>query len=47
MKKGQPLFRLDDTKLKAALEAADKKIAEVDAAMIYAEADIAAISGPD
>ena len=45
VKKGQPLFRLDDTKLKAALEAADKKIAEVDAAMIYAEADIAATQG--
>ena len=45
VKKGQPLFRLDDTKLKAALIAADKKIAEVDAAMIYAEADIAATQG--
>ena len=45
VKKGAPLFRLDDTKLKAALIAADKKIAEVDAAMIYAEADIAATQG--
>ena len=45
MKKGAPLFRLDDTKLKASLIAADKKIAEVDAAMIYAEADIAATQG--
>ena len=43
--KGAPLFRLDDTKQKAALIAADKKIAEVDAAMIYAEADIAATQG--
>ena len=47
VKKGAPLFRLDDTKLKAALIAADKKIAEVDAAMIYAEADIAATQLPD
>ena len=34
MNKGAPLFRLDDTKQKAALEVANKKIAEVDAAMV-------------
>ena len=43
--KGAPLFRLDDSKQKAALEAAKKKIAEVDAALVYAEADIAATQG--
>ena len=42
VEKGAPLFRLDDSKQKAALEAASKKIAEVDAAMIHAEADIIA-----
>jgi multidrug resistance efflux pump len=45
VEKGAPLFRLDDSKQKAALEAANKKIAEVDAAMVHAEADIIAAQG--
>ena len=43
--KGAPLFRLDDIKQKAALESANKKIAEVDAAMVHAQADIVAAQG--
>ena len=43
--KVRALFRLDDTKQKAALESANKKIAEVDAAMVHAKADIVATQG--
>ncbi len=45
MVKGAPLFRLDATKQKAALESANKKIAEVDAEMVYAKNDIIAAQG--
>ena len=45
VEKGAPLFRLDDSKQKASLDAASKKIAEVDAAMVHAEADIIASQG--
>jgi multidrug resistance efflux pump len=45
VEKGAPLFRLDDSKQKAALEADNKKIAEVEAAMVHAETDIIAAQG--
>jgi multidrug resistance efflux pump len=45
VEKGAPLFRLEDSKQKAALDTATKKIAEVDAAMVHAEADIIAAQG--
>lgn len=45
VKKGQPLFRLDQRKTEAALEVAVREIAEVDAAMAVAQADIAAAEG--
>src|ERR1700726_5285701 len=38
--KGDVIFRLDSSKQEAALEAAKRKIAEVDAAMVSAEADV-------
>jgi multidrug resistance efflux pump len=40
VKKGDVIFTLDSAKQKAALETARRKIAEVDAAMIAAQADI-------
>jgi multidrug resistance efflux pump len=40
VKKGDVLFRLDSSKQEAALETAKRKIAEVDAAMVSAEADV-------
>jgi multidrug resistance efflux pump len=43
--KGAPLFRLGDTKQKAALESANRKVAEVDAAMVHAKNDIVAAQG--
>lgn len=45
VKKGQPLFRLDGRKAEAALEVATREIAEVDASMVVAQADIAAAEG--
>lgn len=45
VKKGDPLFRLDDSAAKAALETAERQIAEVDGAMAVAKADIAASEG--
>src|SRR5918993_1192703 len=45
IKQGQPIFRLDSSKQEAAVEAARKKIAEIDAEMIVAKADIAAADG--
>lgn len=45
VKEGQPIFRLDDSKQKAALEVASKRIAEVEAEMVAAKADIAAADG--
>jgi len=38
--KGDVLFRLDSSKQEAALETAKRKIAEIDAAMVTAEADV-------
>lgn len=40
VKQGEVLFRLDSTKQEAALEAARRKVAEVDAAMVAAQADV-------
>jgi multidrug resistance efflux pump len=45
VEKGAPIFRLDDTKQRAALEVANKRIAEVDASLVMAKADIAASEG--
>ncbi|MBT1516453.1 biotin/lipoyl-binding protein [Bradyrhizobium sp. SRL28] len=45
VKQGDVLFRLDSAKQKAALETAKRKIAEVDAAMLSAEADILKAEG--
>lgn len=45
VEKGAPLLRLDSSKQAAAIDAAKKKIAEVDAAMVVARADIAASDG--
>ena len=45
VEQGAPLFRLDDTKQKAALDLADKRIAEVDAALAVAKVDIIAAEG--
>ncbi|MEA2939619.1 MAG: hypothetical protein QOD09_148 [Bradyrhizobium sp.] len=39
VKKGEVIFRLDSSKQEAALETARRKIAEIDAAMLAAEAD--------
>ena len=40
VKKGDVLFRLDNSKQQAALETARRKVAEVDASMISARADV-------
>jgi multidrug resistance efflux pump len=40
VEKGAPIFKLDDSKQKAAVETARRKVAEVDAAMAVAENDI-------
>ncbi|MFO1148789.1 MAG: biotin/lipoyl-binding protein [Alsobacter sp.] len=45
IERGQPIFRLDDTSQKAAVETAQRRIAEVDAAMVVAQADLAAADG--
>jgi multidrug resistance efflux pump len=41
IKKGEPIFRLDSSKQEAAVEAAKRKIAEVDAAMAVTRTDLA------
>jgi multidrug resistance efflux pump len=41
IKKGEPIFRLDSSKQEAAVEAAKRKIAEVDAAMVVARSELA------
>src|SRR5262249_26296917 len=38
--KGEPIFRLDSAKQEAAVETARRKIAEIDAALVAAKADI-------
>lgn len=45
VRKGAPIFALDDSKQRAAVETAKRRIAEVDAAMVLAKADIAAAEG--
>jgi multidrug resistance efflux pump len=45
IEKGAPIFRLDSTKEEADLEVAKRRIAEIDATMVMAEADIAAAEG--
>ena len=45
VKKGDPIFRLDSTRQTAALEVASRRIAEIEAAMLMAQADIAAAEG--
>jgi len=42
---GQPIFRLDSTRQQAALETAKRKIAEVDAALAVARADVLKAEG--
>jgi multidrug resistance efflux pump len=42
---GQPIFRLDSTRQQAALETAKRKIAEVDAALAVAKADVLKAGG--
>ena len=42
---GQPLFTLDDSAQRAALESAERRIAEIDAEIAVAETDLAAADG--
>src|SRR5205809_102319 len=42
---GQPLFRLDSSKQQSAVETARRKIAEVDAGMVVARADVLEADG--
>src|SRR6185295_12058534 len=43
--KGEPLFKLDSSKQEAAVETARRKVAEVDAALTIARADVAKAEG--
>jgi multidrug resistance efflux pump len=45
VKMGTPIYKLDDAKAKAALEVATRRVAEVDASAVMAQADIAAAEG--
>jgi multidrug resistance efflux pump len=45
VKKGDVIFKLDSTKQEAALETARRKIAEVDAALVAAQADVVKADG--
>ena len=45
VKEGEPIFKLDSSKQEAALETARRRIAEVDASMLVARADIVAAEG--
>jgi multidrug resistance efflux pump len=45
VEQGAPIFRLDSSKQEAAVEAARKKIAEIDAEMVVAKADLPAADG--
>ena len=45
IKKGAPIFRLDSSKQEAAVETARRKIAEVDAEMVVARADVVKADG--
>jgi multidrug resistance efflux pump len=43
--KGQPIFRLDDSKQKTAVESARRKVAEIDAQMLVARSDVVKAEG--
>jgi len=45
LEKGEPIFKLDSSKQEAAVDTARKKISEVEAQMVVAQADIAAAEG--
>ena len=45
VKKGAPLFRLDSSKQEAAVESARRKVAEIDAQMMVARADVVKADG--
>lgn len=45
VEKGAPILKLDDSKHKADLELAKRRIAEIDASIVMAQADIAAAEG--
>lgn len=45
LEKGAPIFKLDNARQLAALDAAKKKISEIDAAMVVARSEIAAADG--
>lgn len=45
VKMGTPIYKLDDAKQKAALEVATRRVAELDASVVMAQADIAATEG--
>src|SRR3984885_15816193 len=45
VKKGEVIFKLDSSKQQAAMETARRKIAEVDAAMLTAQADVLKAAG--
>lgn len=45
VEEGQPLFRLDDGKQRAAVEEAKRRVSEVDASMAVAKIDVAAADG--
>jgi multidrug resistance efflux pump len=45
VEKGAPIFRLDDSQQEAATETARRRIVEVDAAMVVAQADLASADG--
>ncbi len=45
IEKGAPIFKLDDARQLAALDAAKKKISEIDAAMVVARSEITAADG--
>lgn len=45
VKEGQPIFRLDSTEQQASLELARRRVAEIDAQIVMAQADIAVAAG--
>jgi len=45
IEKGEPIFRLDSSTQKAALEVAERRLGEIDAQMIMAQSDIVAAQG--
>jgi multidrug resistance efflux pump len=45
VQKGEPIFKLDSSKQEADLEVARRRVAEIDAQMVMAEADVAASEG--